>query len=59
MCTQDPDVERQAAAIDAAVRDVAALQGCLGYPFAMEVRELAEIPRSASYKFEDFVSEIV
>ena len=28
MCTQDPDVERQAAAIDAAVRSVAALQGC-------------------------------
>jgi phenylacetate-CoA ligase len=38
---------------------VAALQGCLGYPFRMEVRELAEIPRSASHKFEDFVSEIV
>jgi phenylacetate-CoA ligase len=37
---------------------VAALQGCLGHPFAMEVRELAEIPRSASHKFEDFVSEI-
>jgi len=38
---------------------VAALQGCLGHPFAMEVRELAEIPRSVSHKFEDFVSEIV
>jgi len=37
---------------------IAALQGCLGHPFAMEVRELAVIPRSASYKFEDFVSEI-
>ena len=29
VCTHDPDVERQAAAIDAAVRSVAALQGCL------------------------------
>jgi hypothetical protein len=29
VCTQDPDVERQAAAIDAAVRSVAAPQGCL------------------------------
>jgi len=37
---------------------IAALQGCLGHPFAMEVRQLAEIPRSASHKFEDFVSEI-
>lgn len=38
---------------------VAALQTCLGHPFRMEVREVAEIPRSASFKFEDFVSEIV
>lgn len=37
---------------------VAALQGCLGYPFEMEVQELDEIPRHASHKFEDFVSEI-
>ena len=29
VCTQDPDVERQAVAIDAAVRGVAALQGSL------------------------------
>ncbi len=37
---------------------VAALRGCLDHPFAMDVRELAEIPRSAGYKFEDFLSEI-
>jgi hypothetical protein len=29
VCTQDPDVERQAAAIDAAVRGIAVLQGSL------------------------------
>ena len=29
VCTQDPDVERQAAAIDVAVRGIAALQGSL------------------------------
>ena len=38
---------------------VAALQGCLGHRFAIEVCEFAEIPRSASYKFEDFISENV
>jgi phenylacetate-CoA ligase len=38
---------------------IAAFQGSLGYPFEMELRQVAEIPRSASYKFEDFVSEIV
>ncbi len=35
-----------------------ALQKCLGHPFDMDIEELAAIPRNASYKFEDFVSEI-
>ena len=35
-----------------------ALRHCLGHPFAMEFERVPEIPRSASYKFEDFVSEI-
>lgn len=37
---------------------IGALQGCLGHTFAMEIVEVAKIPRSASYKFEDFISEI-
>jgi phenylacetate-coenzyme A ligase PaaK-like adenylate-forming protein len=45
---------------DVEVRNlITAFQESLGYPFEMEVRQVAEIPRSASYKFEDFVSEIV
>lgn len=39
-------------------RLVEALQGCLGHAFRMPVEQLGEIPRSASHKFEDFVSEI-
>lgn len=38
---------------------VSALQGCLGYPFEMTVQELPEIPRSAAFKYEDFISEVV
>ena len=40
-------------------RLVAALQDSLGHPFVMDVRQVPEIPRSAGYKFEDFISEIV
>lgn len=35
-----------------------AIEKCLGHPFAMALERVAEIPRSASYKFEDFVSEV-
>jgi phenylacetate-CoA ligase len=38
---------------------IAALRRCLGHPFEMKLTELAEIPRNASYKFEDFISKIV
>jgi phenylacetate-CoA ligase len=56
----DVNVVAERALTDREKKDlVAALQGCLGHPFAMEVRELVEIPRSAGYKFEDFLSEIV
>jgi phenylacetate-CoA ligase len=41
------------------VKLVSALQNCLGHPFNMSVRELADIPRAASHKFEDFISEVV
>jgi phenylacetate-CoA ligase len=40
-------------------RLIEALQGCLGHPFDMQVEQFADIPRSATHKFEDFVSEIV
>lgn len=40
-------------------RLVEALQGCLGHPFEMQVEQFADIPRSATHKFEDFISEIV
>jgi len=35
-----------------------AWRDCLGYAFAIDIVEVAEIPRSASLKFEDFISEI-
>jgi phenylacetate-coenzyme A ligase PaaK-like adenylate-forming protein len=38
---------------------LAALAGCLGHPFAMELERVDEIPRSASHKFEDFISEVI
>lgn len=38
------------------VKLVAALQGCLGYPFRITLREVAEISRDAGQKYEDFVS---
>jgi phenylacetate-coenzyme A ligase PaaK-like adenylate-forming protein len=38
---------------------IEALQGCLGHPFEMQVEQFADIPRSATHKFEDFVSDIV
>ncbi|MGP1678943.1 MAG: phenylacetate--CoA ligase family protein, partial [Burkholderiales bacterium] len=38
---------------------IAALQACLGYPFRMTIDEVQEIPRMASHKYEDFVSEIL
>lgn len=40
-------------------RLIAALQDCLGHPFEMQVEQFPDIPRSASHKFEDFISEIV
>lgn len=39
-------------------RLIATLQECLGYPFAMRVEQYPDIPRSATHKFEDFISEI-
>jgi phenylacetate-CoA ligase len=39
-------------------RLVGAMQDCLGRSFILELREVAEIPRSASLKYEDFISEI-
>jgi phenylacetate-CoA ligase len=40
-------------------RLIAALQDCLGHPFEMQVEQFPDIPRSATHKFEDFISEIV
>jgi phenylacetate-CoA ligase len=40
-------------------RLIEALQNCLGHPFDMQVEQFQDIPRSATHKFEDFVSEIV
>lgn len=40
-------------------RLIAALRDCLGYPFEMQVEQFPDIPRSATHKFEDFISEIV
>jgi phenylacetate-CoA ligase len=37
-------------------RMVAALQKCLGYPFRISLRRMAEIPRGAGEKYEDFMS---
>ena len=39
-------------------RLIAALRDCLGYPFEMQIEQFPDIPRSATHKFEDFVSEI-
>ena len=43
---------------DESRRLIAALQACLGHPFRMTIEQKEEIPRSASHKFEDFISEI-
>ena len=51
-------VMERALSPDETAKLVAVLQESLGYPFEMEVREVAEIPRSPSYKFEEFISEI-
>ena len=39
-------------------RFIGAMQDCLGHAFILDLREVAEIPRSASLKYEDFISEI-
>ncbi|MGE4109666.1 MAG: phenylacetate--CoA ligase family protein [Burkholderiales bacterium] len=41
---------------DEAERLVAALQGCLNYPFRITLSRVDEIPRGAGQKYEDFVS---
>lgn len=35
------------------------LRQALGHPFRIDIEEVAEIPRAANYKFEEFISEIV
>ena len=40
-------------------RLIAALRDCLGHPFAMVIEQVSAIPRSASLKFEEFMSEII
>jgi len=40
---------------DEAERLIAALQGCLDYPFRITLRRVDEIPRSAGQKYEDFI----
>jgi len=41
---------------DEAERLIAALQGCLDYPFRITLRRVDTIPRGAGQKYEDFVS---
>ena len=41
---------------DEAERLIAALQGCLDYPFRITLRRVDSIPRGAGQKYEDFVS---
>lgn len=37
---------------------IAVLQECLGYPFRITLQYLERIERNASYKYEDFISEV-
>jgi hypothetical protein len=48
----------RALTMDDRQRLIGALQDCLGYPFEMQVEQFPEIPRSATHKFEDFISDI-